>query len=238
MSHFTTSLNHMEINWNDYIYLKMPKRLSIEPHLSLAELEQRYRQSKDAVDRSHYQIIWLLASGRSSKEVSQVTGYSLSWIYELVWGYNRIGPDSLGDKRRKHPGGKTLLDDVQQAQLWQVLQSPPADGGLWNGRKVADWISELVGYKVSRQRGWEYLKQMKLRLRVPRPSHEETDYFEQEEWKKKLASQVRRVQKKYPDADVEVWTMDEHRIGLKPIIRRIWVDEWTVPVASVGQLAI
>ena len=50
----------------------MPKRLSIEPHLSLAELEQRYRQSKDAVDRSHYQIIWLLASGRSSKEVSQV----------------------------------------------------------------------------------------------------------------------------------------------------------------------
>ncbi len=165
----------------------MPKRLSIEPHLSLSELEQRYRQSKDAVEKSHYQIIWLLASGKSSKEVSEVTGYSLSWIYELVWGYNHIGSDSLGDKRREHPGGKALLDDVQQAQLWQVLQSPPADGGLWNGRKVADWISELVGYKVSRQRGWEYLKQMKLRLRVPRPSHEETDYFEQEEWKKKVS---------------------------------------------------
>lgn len=115
------------------------------------------------MERSHHQIIWLLASGRSSQEVSQVTGYSLSWIYELVRGYNRIGPDSLGDKRREHPGGKTLLDDVQQAQLWQVLQLPPTDGGLWNGRKVADWISEVVGYKVSRQRGWEYLKEMKLR---------------------------------------------------------------------------
>jgi hypothetical protein len=34
-------------------------------------------------------------------------------------------------------------------------------------------------------------------------------------------------------ADVEVWTMDEHRVGLKPIIRKIWVDEWTVPVANV-----
>ncbi len=109
------------------------------------------------------------------------------------------------------------MDDIQQAQLWQVLQSPPLDGGLWNGQKVADWISELLGYSVSRQRGWEYLKKMKLRLRVPRPSHEETDYFEQEEWKKKLASQVERVQKSHPDADVEVWTMDEHRVGLKPI---------------------
>jgi hypothetical protein len=56
----------------------MPKRISIEPHLSLTELEQCYRQTKDAVERSHYQIIWLLASGRGSQEVSQITGYSLS----------------------------------------------------------------------------------------------------------------------------------------------------------------
>ena len=93
------------------------------------------------------------------------------------------------------------MDDIQQAQLWQVLQSPPPDGGLWNGRKVADWISELVGYSVSRQRGWEYLKEMRFRLRVPRPSHEGADYFEQEEWKKKLASEVATVQENHPGAD-------------------------------------
>jgi hypothetical protein len=34
--------------------------------------------------------------------------------------------------------------------LWQVLQQPPPDGGLWNGRKVADWMSELKGEKVCR----------------------------------------------------------------------------------------
>ncbi len=28
--------------------------------------------------------------------------------------------------------------------------------------------------------------------------------------------------------------MDEHRVGLKPVIRRIWVDEWTVPTAQVN----
>jgi hypothetical protein len=77
---------------------------------------------------------------------------------------------------------------VEQAQLWQVLQQPPPDGGLWNGRKVADWMSELKGEKVCRQRGWEYLKSMKFRLRVPRPEHQESDLLEQEEWKKKSGS--------------------------------------------------
>lgn len=28
--------------------------------------------------------------------------------------------------------------------------------------------------------------------------------------------------------------MDEHRIGLKPVMRRIWVDEFTVPIARVN----
>ncbi len=31
----------------------MPKRLQIAAHLSLEELEQRYRQAKDGVERSH-----------------------------------------------------------------------------------------------------------------------------------------------------------------------------------------
>ncbi len=41
------------------------------------------------------------------------------------------------------------VSDGKLAQLWQALQSPPLDGGLWNGRKVADWMSELLGRRVS-----------------------------------------------------------------------------------------
>ena len=66
----------------------------------------------------------------------------------------------------------------------EALQSPPTVGGLWNGQFVANWMSELLGQKVSRQRGWEYLKAMRLRLRVARPSDREADFTEQEQWKK------------------------------------------------------
>ena len=44
---------------------------------------------------------------------------------------------------------------------------------------------------------------------------------------------MQQFQTQHPDCDVAVWAMDEHRAGLKPVIRRIWVDEWTTPVAQV-----
>jgi transposase len=165
----------------------MPRRITIQPRLSLEELENRYRQAKDPVERSHYQIIWLLAQGRPSEEVASITGYSRSWIYELVWGYNRIGPDTLGDKRHEHPGAEPLLDESQQALLRQVLQTPPVDGGRWNGAKVADWMSQQLGRTVSRQRGWEYLKAMRYRWRDNRGEGEQ-EQPEPKKWKRNAAN--------------------------------------------------
>jgi transposase len=162
----------------------MPKRIQIMPHLSLEELEQRYRQASDGVERSHYQIIWLLAQGRRSEEVAELTGYSRAWIYELVSSYNRLGPEALGDKRHENPGAVPLLNEFQQAQLWQLIQEQTPDGDLWTGPKVAAWMSELLGHPVHPQRGWEYLRAMEMRRRRPRPSHVEADPQEQEAWKK------------------------------------------------------
>lgn len=162
----------------------MPKRITIATHLDIAELEQLYRETKDGVESRQYQIIWLLAQGKKTQEVEEVTGYSRTWIYALVKRYNELGINGIGDRRLSNQGAKPLISDIHQAQLWQALQENAPDGGLWNGRKVADWLSEVTETKISRYRGWEILRQMTFRLRVPRPSHTESDFFEQEAWKK------------------------------------------------------
>ncbi len=199
VSYDVRAINHNKDEGCSTRAIAMPKRITIEGHLSLEELEIRYRQAKEPVERTHYQIIWLLAKGLRTAEVATATGYSRSWIYELVWGYNRIGPQTLGDQRNHNQGGiEPLLDDVQQAYLWQALQEPPIEGGLWNGRKVADWIGRLIGRRVSRQRGWDYLKQMRYRLRVPRPEHTQPSPTEQEEWKKKFGQRSRTDQTNKP----------------------------------------
>ena len=45
---------------------------------------------------------------------------------------------------------------------------------------------------------------------------------EQQEGFKKTGERGRRAAAAHPDAAVEVWAMDEHRIGLQPVLRRVW----------------
>lgn len=164
----------------------MPNRVQVADHLSLEELERRYREAKTGIERSHYQILWFLAQGRSPAEVSELTRYSRDRIYKLLRRYNEQGPSVLGDQRRHNPGQTPLLDALQQAQLWQALQTPPGDGDLWDGPKVARWMSEVLGRPIHPQRGWEYLKSLGMRRRRPRPEHIESDLDTQEAWKKNL----------------------------------------------------
>jgi transposase len=162
----------------------MPKRISVAKHLSIEELEQHYRQAKEGIESRQYQIIWLLAQGKKTEEVEEITGYSRTWMYALVKRYNELGVEGLGDRRSQNQGASNLVGDIHQAHLWQALQEKAPDGGLWNGRKVANCLSEVTGITISRQRGWEILRQMTFRLRVPRPSHTQSDPIEQEAWKK------------------------------------------------------
>jgi hypothetical protein len=48
------------------------------------------------------------------------------------------------------------------------------------------WIAQLIDRSVSRQRGWDYLKQMRYQLRVPRPEYTDSSPQEQEEWQQKF----------------------------------------------------
>lgn len=153
----------------------MARCITIKPYLSVEELETRYRKAKDAVERSHWQMVWLLARGKSTHEVAEITGYCLHWIPILVRRSNQQGPPAMVDHRHTHPGAVPILSAQQQAQLEQALDTPPADGGLCTGRKVAQWIESGTGRQVRPQRGWEYLKRLQFSKRLLRPRHAKAD---------------------------------------------------------------
>ena len=44
---------------------------------------------------------------------------------------------------------------------------------------------------------------------------------------------LRQVATAFPHARVELWATDEHRIGLKPLLRRVWAPRGQRPVARV-----
>jgi transposase len=42
---------------------------------------------------------------------------------------------------------------------------------------------------------------------------------------------VREIEEAYPEAEVELWAEDEARLGLKPVVRRVWAPVGERPVA-------
>ena len=48
---------------------------------------------------------------------------------------------------------------------------------------------------------------------------------------KKLAEAVAEEAERHPGATIEVFATDEHRIGLKPIVRRVWAPKGQRPIA-------
>src|SRR3712207_6931249 len=86
-------------------------------HLSVAELEARYRAARDATEARHFQAIWLLARGRTVLEVSEVLAFVPRWVEELAARYNALGPEALGDRRRRNGRAATLLTEAVLAAL-------------------------------------------------------------------------------------------------------------------------
>jgi transposase len=162
----------------------MARSLTIAPHLTVPELERRYRQARDPVARSHYQIIWLLARGTPTAEVAHVTGYSVNWVRELARRYREDGPSGLGDRRHGNPGAAPLLTSAQQAELRVALAGSAPDGGLWTCRKVADWIGAMIDRPVAEARGWEYLRRLGFTPQRPRPRETRADPEAQAAFKK------------------------------------------------------
>lgn len=166
----------------------MARHIHLQPHLSVDELERRYRAAKEPHERSWWQILWLLAQGRTATELAGVTGYSAYWIGQLAKRYNDQGP--AGMHNRQHTTSRRtapLLSTELQEELRQALSGPAPEEDRWSGRTVAEWMSARLGRPVSRYRGWAYLQRLKPRPRhgVPRPRQALADPHEQAAFKKR-----------------------------------------------------
>ena len=98
-------------------------------HLPVEELETRYRAARDATAARHYRAIRLLAQGRTILEVAEVLAFVPRWVEERAARYNALGPEALGDRRRRESGRSLgalctgLVPVTMPAEAWCDTES-------------------------------------------------------------------------------------------------------------------
>jgi transposase len=216
----------------------MPKKAYLANHLNANELKEKYLTSQDPVEARRWHILWKVALGWTMKNSAIAVGLDYQYVKKIVKKYNELGVEGVKNRRKEtqtHIRGKTpLLSEQQLSKLVTALRSRPEDGGIWTGPKVARWLEKEIGRKkVGNQRGWDYLKKCKYSWQKPRPKHRKGDEKAQEDFKKQLQVLVKELEQQYPEAQIEVWFFDEHRVGLKPILRKVWSPIGERPIAVV-----
>jgi hypothetical protein len=81
----------------------MGRHIHLQPHVTVDDLERRYRAAKEPHERSWWQILWLLAQGRTATELAGVTGYSAYWIGQIAQRYNERGPAGMHNRQHTTP---------------------------------------------------------------------------------------------------------------------------------------
>jgi transposase len=163
-------------------------RLPIVPHLSPDEIARRYRRCRSGLEKTHWQLLWLLTRpGRSltpAQAAAQV-GLTPSWARTILKRWNAEGPDGLADRRAKANGRPPKLTDIQRTELAAALEQPPPDGGLWSGPKLARYAADRFGVAVRDQTGWRWLRRLGFTPQVPRPRHPRAATAEEQQaWKR------------------------------------------------------
>lgn len=173
----------------------MPKYIRLEPHLSTDELGARYQAAQRPIERTRWHAVWLLSQGRSSTEVARSPGARRS----RCGAWSSATTKERGRRRRYAAA--------------QPRPCSPADGENWNGPKVALRMPKCSATPCVRSGAGRRFAAPAIRpngraraTRKPTPKLKTA-------FKQALPQSFEQAQKQ-GQLPVELWSMDEHRVGL------------------------
>ena len=121
----------------------MAGRTHLSPHLSNTELSKRARCAPNLVEARRWQLLALIADGKTAKAAAELVGLYPNYARRVVQRYNQEGPAGVRDRRleQRPPAREPLLTAEQLQKLAEAVQGPAPGGGLWTGPLVAQWIA-------------------------------------------------------------------------------------------------
>ena len=209
----------------------MARRIHLRTDLSVDELERRYRAAKEPHERSWWQILWLLARGQLAKDIAESTGYSRYWIGQIAKRYNAEGPEGMRNRQYTH-SHRASAALVRRAAGRAGAGGARAGAG---GRRLAGAHGGGVDEPEARPPGQRAgglglpgAPRGQAAQAAPAPCAGRSRRSRRRSKKASDRSSA-RSRPPSPRRSVELWAVDEHRIGLKPILHKVWCFDGQAP---------
>jgi transposase len=139
-------------------------RLSDE---EVRQLEVQHRSAPTDRVRARCEMILLAHQGLSPAQISNRMPYARSTVVRFLDRYEAEGVNGLLDRPR--PGRPRRVTEDYEARLLQVARLNPADMGLphthWTTARLADFMAEETGIRITARQVENYLKAHGIRLR-------------------------------------------------------------------------
>jgi transposase len=145
-----------------------------------ASLRARYRRERRADVRLRLQGLWLVRTGRTTREVAEIVGVEERTVQRWLAWYREGGLAAVEGRHAGGRGATPFLTAEQQAELADEVEA----GRFRTAAAIRQWVEERWGVRYTAGGMYALLGRLRCAPKVPRPVHEKADHLAQARWKK------------------------------------------------------
>jgi transposase len=145
-----------------------------------ASLYGRYRGERRADVRPRLHGLWLVRTGKTTREVAEVLGVDERTVQRWLAWYRAGGLAPLEARHAQGRGAPSFLALERQNELADEV----ATGRFRTAAEIRAWVQERWGVSYTEGGMYALLKRLRCAPKVPRPIHDKADHLAQARWKK------------------------------------------------------
>ena len=145
-----------------------------------AGLYARYRRERRADVRPRLQGLWLVRTGRTTREAAAVLGVDERTVQRWLAWYRAGGLAPIEGRHAGSQGAPSYLTPEQKQEVADAV----ASGRFRTAAEIRRWVADQWGVNYTEGGMYALLGRLRCAPKVPRPVHEKVDHLAQARWKK------------------------------------------------------
>lgn len=172
--------------------------MTVVEHHSVDELQELFRQEKDARLAKRIWMVWQARTGRTQPQITAGIGMARRTVQDWVQRYNEEGLAGLRDRAGR--GRKPILSLEEQQAVARRLNEGPQEGDVCSlrGLDFQKFVEDHFGKLMSLSAVYDLLHDLGYEWLVPRSKHRKSDPEAIAAFKKRFPKNSRRFRPNIP----------------------------------------